>query len=91
MKKLATIVVRILSVLSILLISNLVNGQILVSGTDFDPSSGNASRYYIGLDDIVQIGLQPGTIRSTPPLAPNANPNIFNVGYYYAITPTPIR
>lgn len=67
------------------------NAQILVSGTDFDPLPGNASRFYIGLPDISQIGFQPGSIISTPPIAPNVNTNNFNVGYFYAITPTPIR
>src|SRR4051812_29497522 len=84
-------ILNVILQLFVVFFSITVSGQILISGTDFNPSSGNASRYYIGLDDITQIGLQPGTIISTPPLAANANPNVFNVGYFYAITPTPIR
>ncbi|WP_238379303.1 gliding motility-associated C-terminal domain-containing protein [Cytophaga hutchinsonii] len=86
-----TLGLKIIIQLVIVFLSIHTNAQILVSGTDFDPSPGNASRFYIGLDDITQIGFQNGSITSTPPLATNVNPNIFNVGYLYAVTPTPIR
>ncbi len=35
--------------------------QILIAGTSFDPSPGNAGRYYIGIDDVEQYGLQTGS------------------------------
>lgn len=63
--------------------------QILVAGTSFDPSPGNAGRTYIGLNDIVQYGVQSGSITSTPVIAPNVNANVFNANYYYAITDNP--
>ncbi|GAL85405.1 hypothetical protein CHU_3437 [Sporocytophaga myxococcoides] len=71
--------------------TNNTYGQIVVAGTDFNPSSGNAGRTYIGLDDIVQYGIQTGSLTSTPPLAPNVNTNIFNATYYYAITDSPFK
>ncbi|MGN6644880.1 MAG: hypothetical protein ACTHJT_00010, partial [Cytophaga sp.] len=91
MKNAQRLIRSLLLVLVSMLVYSNTNAQILVSGTDFDPLPGNASRFYIGLTDISQIGFQPGSIVSTPPLAPNVNTNNFNVGYFYAITPTPIR
>jgi|GEM_PF-6263948 len=66
-------------------------GQITVAGTKFDPSPGNGGRTYIGLDDIVQYGIQTGSLTSTPPLAPNVDKNVFNADYYYAITDSPFK
>ena len=67
------------------------SAQIVVTGTSFDPSPGNAGRTYIGLDDIVQYGVQTGSITSTPPLAPNVNAGVFNASYLYAITDNPYK
>lgn len=63
--------------------------MVLISGTSFDPSPGNEGRTYIGVNDIIQYGLQIGTITITPPIAPNVNPNVFNGTYYHAITNNP--
>lgn len=71
--------------------TNNTYGQIVVAGTDFNPSAGNTGRTYIGLDDIVQYGIQTGSLTSTPGLAPNVNTNIFNATHYYAITDSPFK
>jgi hypothetical protein len=71
---------------------NNVSAQlVLIAGTSFDPLPGNEGRTYIGVNDIIQYGLQPGNITITPPIAPNVNPNTFNGTYYYAITDNPYK
>ncbi len=87
---LRTVGLLILYVASICNMSNL-SAQILVAGTTFNPSAGNAGRTYIGLNDIVQYGVQSGSITSTPVIAPNVNANVFNANYYYAITDNPYK
>ncbi|MFL5729522.1 MAG: T9SS type A sorting domain-containing protein [Cytophagaceae bacterium] len=67
------------------------HAQILIAGTSFDPSPGNGGRTFIGINDIVQYGLQSGSITITPPIAPNVNANTFNATYYYAITDNPYK
>lgn len=68
-----------------------LSAQILVTGTSFDPTPGNETRTYIGLNDIVHYGVQRGDITATPTIAPNVNPNIFNPPYNYAITDNPYK
>ncbi len=66
-----------------------VEAQILVAGTSFDPSPGNAGRTYIGVNDIIQTGLQGGTISITPEITPDADPGTFQSDSYYGITDNP--
>ena len=72
-------------------VSGSASAQILVTGTSFDPTPGNAGRTYIGLNDIVHYGIQTGSITSTPPIAPNVNAGVFNATPYYAITDNPYK
>ena len=86
---------KVFSILSLLIlffgIITQSNAQIVVTGTSFNPSPGNESRTYIGLDDILQYGIQTGSITSTPPIAPNVNAGVFNASYLYAITDNPYK
>jgi hypothetical protein len=77
--------------LLLLFLSFRVSAQVLIAGTTFNPSPGNAGRTYIGVNDILQYGLQTGAISITPPIAPNVNANVFNSTYYYAITDNPYK
>jgi hypothetical protein len=64
---------------------------ILVTGTSFNPTPGNESRTYIGLNDIIHYGVQRGSITATPVIAPNVNADVFNPNYYHAITDNPYK
>lgn len=82
---------KVIALLLLVAASGLANGQILVSGTEFNPTPAAATNFYIGITDIEQIGLQPGDITTTPAIAPNVNTGIFYPSSYYAITPDPNR
>ncbi|HTF80150.1 MAG TPA: hypothetical protein VL947_00440, partial [Cytophagales bacterium] len=64
--------------------------QVLLSGTSFDPVVvEDTSRFYWGMNEIKYYGMQSGGIIMNTPLAPNANPHVFNNTHYYAVTNNP--
>jgi hypothetical protein len=65
--------------------------QILVTGTSFDPTPGNETRTYIGLNDIVHYGVQVGNLTSEPIIAPNVDEDMFDPPFHYAITDNPYK
>lgn len=67
-------------------------GQILISGTSFDPKvEGDTARAFWSASDIKYTGIAPGTLAIYPPLAPSANTNIFDGSFYYGITNNPAK
>lgn len=67
-------------------------GQILLSGTSFDPKvDSDTSRAFWGVNDIKYTGIVPGALTIYPPLTPNVNANVFDATFQYGITNNPAK
>jgi len=62
----------------------------LISGTSFDPLSGNENKTFNDINGISYYGLSKGTLNIIPSLTPTVNKDIFNATPHYAIVKNPI-